>query len=108
MKRGHDTCGLSHIIRLFPPANEVWGKVMFSREKGALHPVGADLHPGGLVQTPPTLDPTGYGQRERYTYPTGMHSCLFLSSSRFRKGTNGTDDVASGADPGLSKFWDSF
>ena len=53
MKRGHDTCGLSHIIRLFPPANEVWGKVMFSREKGALHPVGADLHPGGLVQTPP-------------------------------------------------------
>ena len=60
-----------------------------------LHPVGV-LHPGGggLYRPPPTSDPTGYGQRERGTYPTGMHSCLFLSSKRFGNGTNGTDDIA--------------
>ena len=84
---------------LLPPANDVWGKVMFLHLSVILftgggvypsmqwgrHPLGrhpprqtppqADtLAPG---QTPPS-NTTGYGQQVGGTHPTGMHTCCIL------------------------------
>ena len=85
-----------------PPANEVWGKVIFSQASvglylgGGVHPYRGiqgvciqwggggggsasrwkrDLHPGGLGRPPPPSDTMGYGQQAGGTHPTGMHSC---------------------------------
>ena len=75
------------MLLFLPPANEVWGKVMFSQASVALSTSGGGgLHQrgrsasgaggaasGGVGQTPP--DTTGYGQQSGGTHPTGMHSC---------------------------------
>ena len=69
-----------------PPADEVWGKVMFLHLSVTLftmegvgfpacitcHMTGG-LHPGGL-QTPPPRT-TAYSQQTYSTHPTGVHSC---------------------------------
>ena len=77
---------------LLPPANEVWGKVIFSQAfvKNSVGGVpapglgGGVPAPGGLVlggacsggclvEIPRTVTAAGG------THPTGMHSCLLLS-----------------------------
>ena len=71
---------------LLPPANEVWGKVMFS-ETSVCHSVhrgggGLPTHPPPMqtpLGSPPPLDTMGYGQQAAGVHPTGMHSCLARS-----------------------------
>ena len=88
------------MILLLPPANEVWGKVIFSQACVILFTRGGvgfpacitghnweGLHPGresasrgvclkGVGQNPPPqLNTVGYGQQAGGTHPTGMHSC---------------------------------
>ena len=48
------------------PANEVWGKAIFSQACVIpyVHRIGSDT--------------TGYGRRAGGTHPTGMHSCLTM------------------------------
>ena len=63
---------------LLSPANEVWGKVIFSQV--SVCPRGG----GGMWQTPRWVD-TPPGQRETAneaggTHPTGMHSCCLMNS----------------------------
>ena len=66
-----------------PPANEVWGKVIFSVAcvKNSVH--GGEYlgrHPPGQVHPPRTGTPLGavhtgrYGQQAGGKHPTGMHS----------------------------------
>ena len=94
------------LLRLLPPTNEVCEGYVFTgvclSTGGGLHSWGGGvciqgmvciqgwsasggvcihasrrgLHPGGVGQTPPQLDTTGYGQRAGGTHPTGMHSWL--------------------------------
>ena len=81
------------LLSVLPPANEVWGKVIFSQAsvilsrgvvcfqgglylRGCIQGDGA-LRPGGWVDPPPPSDTTGYGKQEGVTHPTGMHSCFF-------------------------------
>ena len=75
-------------IVFLPPANEVWGKVIFSEAcvknsvyggvpgQGVPGPGGAwsvgCLVSGGCVEIPPTTTAVGG------THPTGMHSCFQL------------------------------
>ena len=68
---------------LLPPANEVWGKVMF------LHLCVILFTGGGVCPTPSGCRPPGlgrphqgwanspppYGQQAGGTHPTGMHTC---------------------------------
>ena len=98
---GHSTSGCHgdksfcfHLIVFLPPANKIWGKVMFSHlcvilftGGGGLHPKGSasggvciqgGLHPGEFGIPAPPLDTTGCGQRAGGTEPTGMHSCSTL------------------------------
>ena len=71
---------------LLPPANEVWGKVIFSEAcvKNSVHGGGgsASVH-AGIPPRPPSPEqahPPGtehagrYGQRAGGTHPTGMQS----------------------------------
>ena len=44
---------------------------------GGLHP-GGSAWGGGIGQTPPLSDTTGYGQRAGDTQPTGMYSHYFI------------------------------
>ena len=68
-----------------PPANEVWGKVIFS-----VACVKNSVHRGGgfLGRYPPsgTVHAGRYGQQAGGTHPTGMHSCLkdILSCGNYR------------------------
>ena len=91
------TFGVAHIsdlimevtIQLLPPANEVWGKVMFSQvsviqstggsasreEVSASRRRGVCIQEeGGVIPPCPPSDTTGYGQRAGGTHPTGIHS----------------------------------
>ena len=82
--------------KFLPPANEVWGKVIFSqvfvcpRERGGVTSQNQKLHDqggsassrgvcirgGGWIDPPlDTWDTTGYGQQAGGTHPTEMHSC---------------------------------
>ena len=67
-------------LGLLPPANEVWGKVMFLYlsfcSRGVCIQVGEGAD--GVGQIPPST--MGYGQQVGSTYPTGMHSCSHLGS----------------------------
>ena len=56
---------------LLPPANKVWGKVIFSQAcvKNSVH-TGGVWSGGCLVETPPAATAAGS------THPTGMHSCF--------------------------------
>ena len=82
------------LSKLLPPANEVWGKVMFlhlcvilftggSASRGGLHPGGSASRAGlhrkgrGLGRSLPKSDTTGRGQQAGGTHPTGMHSCVW-------------------------------
>ena len=82
-------------FKLLPPANEVWGKVMFLylsvshtvRGEGGVCPITCwDTHPPGRHpqgrhppgQTRPPPDTTGYDQQAGGTHPTGMHICLHV------------------------------
>ena len=68
-----------------PPANEVWGKVMFLHPSAILFtgwgvsaPLHAGVHPQAdtpLLGRHPLLDSSGYGQQAGGTHPTGMHTC---------------------------------
>ena len=78
---------------LLPPANEVWGKVIFLHQfvilftgggvpgrytpPGQVHPLRAGT-PLAWAGTPPRAGtpPLRYGQRAGGTHPTGMQSCL--------------------------------
>ena len=75
---------------LLPPANEVWGKVMFLHLsvcswgegfciQGGLHPWGSAskcvcIGGKGVRQTPLQQNTTRYGQQAGGTHPTGMLS----------------------------------
>ena len=78
-----------------PPANEVWGKVMFLHLslsvilfKGDVFPIACwDTHPARQTllprqnpspqaDTPP--DTTGYDQQAGGMHPTGMHTCYYI------------------------------
>ena len=86
--------------KFLPPANEVWGKVMFSQvfvcpreggwlprirsymTRGHLPPPGGSasegvcIRGGGWIDPPrDTWDTTGYGQQAGGTHRTEMHSC---------------------------------
>ena len=83
---------------LLPPANEVWGKVMFLQTSvilltgGGLPQCMLAYYPTPPEQTPPpdqahpprAEPPPGaehagrYGQRVGGTYPTGMQSCFIF------------------------------
>ena len=75
------------IVLLLPPANEVWGKVMFLHLSVILFTGGGSASKGsasgevyiqGVGQTPLDADPLstmGYSQQAGGTHPTGMHSC---------------------------------
>ena len=85
----------SHVLfgcKYLPPANEVWGKVIFSvaSVKNSVHREGgsASVHariplPADPPESRPRYQapPLGaeharrYGQRAGGTHPTGMHSC---------------------------------
>ena len=76
-----DADALSRKVVSLPPANEVWGKVMFlhvsvilfiegSAYKGDLPPEGLSTRGGGLWQTPPETRKVGG------THPTRMLSCF--------------------------------
>ena len=84
--------------QLLPPANEVWGKVIFSEAcvKNSVHGggrawPGARVLPGGrawpggcMACTPPRLIPRDtVGQWAGGTHPTGMHSCSFCEHERY-------------------------
>ena len=93
-----------HLWLFVPPANEVWGKVIFSQacvipsiHKGGgvgwlssmhhrSHDWGVCIQDGVCIQgrfgrtslhPQPPLDTIRYGQQAGGTHPTGMHSCLF-------------------------------
>ena len=60
---------------LLPPANEVWGKVIFLHLSVILFTVGVCLS-ACWDTTPPGAEHAGrYGQRAGGTHPTGMQSC---------------------------------
>ena len=65
---------------LLPPANEVWGKVMFLHLTVCSQ--GGSASNGG--RPPPKSDITGYGQRAGGTHPTEMHSCFKKNNYCFR------------------------
>ena len=94
-------------VILLPPANEVWGKVIFSEAcvKNSVHrgrgsasvhagiPPGTRHTPPGtrhpldqappLNQASPRAEHTGrYGQRAGGTHPTGMQSCIITAYIR--------------------------
>ena len=58
-----------------PPANEVWGKVIFSPACVILFMGEGGLHLGG--RTPPNRLLRGYDQQAGGVRHTGMNSCLF-------------------------------
>ena len=72
------------VLTFLPPANEVWGKVMFLHlcvttgiclQGGPASGWGVSCM-GGLGRPPQnTWDTTGYGQQAGGTHPTGMNSC---------------------------------
>ena len=62
---------------LLPPANEVWGKVIFSQASVILSTGGGGMHPGD----PPPPSTTGYGQQAGGTHPIGMYSGLNINMS---------------------------
>ena len=63
------------LLEYLPPANEVWGKVIFLHLSVILFTGGGCLLPGGcLVETPPGTATAAGG-----THPAGMHSCLYCS-----------------------------
>ena len=69
-----------HTVRLLlPPANEVWGKVIFSQAcvKNSVHREGCLLPGGGgcLLRGVPGGDLPGTTTAAGGTHPTGMHSC---------------------------------
>ena len=89
---------LSNLLVLLPPANEVWGKVIFSQEcvNNSVHrgrvqvvsqhalqqvsrrvPAPGESAPRGV----PGGDPPGMATAAGGTHPTGMHSCIFNISS---------------------------
>ena len=88
---------------LLPPANEVWGKLMFlhlsviQSKGGGSVPLHARIHTPRqtppLVDTPlgqtplgrPPLDTTRYGQQVGGTHPTEMHTCLSTENVKERK-----------------------
>ena len=73
--------------QFLPPANEVWGKVMFLHLSVSHFVRGGYLpycilgytHPQADtdVASPPPHPPvtTGYGQQAGSMHPTGMHTC---------------------------------
>ena len=65
------------VLFFLPPANQVWGRVIFLHVSVILFTGGAasrvrGLHPGGLGRTPP---PFGI-RKASGTHPTGILSCL--------------------------------
>ena len=71
-------------VPFLPPANEVWGKVMFLH-LSVIHSVyeGVCIRESwGRPLTP--SDTTGHGQRAGGTHPTGMHYCFVQSNVRLR------------------------
>ena len=83
-----------HTVDFLPPANEVWGKVIFSQAcvKNSVHRGGAwsrGVCSGGWVPGPrgsaqgglPGGDPPRTASAVGSTHPTGMHSCYQLQRS---------------------------
>ena len=95
--------GSLHGAFLFPPTNEVWGKVIFSQScvipsvhgvgGGGLHPSRGSASRGlclptgvrvciqGMLGRPPSRDTTGYGQQVGSTHPTRMYSYYWPKQS---------------------------
>ena len=74
-------CSIYFCTQLLPPANEVWGKVIFSVAcvKKSVHGGSASVHAGippPGADTPPCAVHAGrYGQQAGGMHPTGMQSC---------------------------------
>ena len=91
------TPAYSEYLRYLPPANEVWGKVIFSQVcvKNSVHRGSAWSWGGGAWSWEgsglggvwsggvwsggvPGGDPPGMATAAGGTHPTGMHSCLVI------------------------------
>ena len=84
-------------VPFLPPANEVWGKVMFLH-LSVIHSVHEGVCIRGSWGRPLTpSDTTGHGQRAGGTHPTGTHHC-FCSIQRsikeyFQPGSFNLNDI---------------